>query len=184
MSNEHVTVQAALDCMGRGLEWALQRRFMCVVGFPMAISQTGEEYVSVTHDGERTLNLEPDLVILRPEGCFHGEEAFARLAMAIAVYCEGRAGTLYWRVRPEITQHGNGRWDAYARLLISDKPILWRSIEEYEAHSRAAQAAVLTAEDEVIRDRCSPRKNEGKIVGVAIRIPAVAPQAALETVHK
>lgn len=40
-------------------------------------------------------------------------------------YAEGRTGTLYWRVIPEIAfDHKRRRYAYYMRLLISDKPVV------------------------------------------------------------
>lgn len=50
------------------------------------------------------------------------KDALERLYDDVAVYAGGRAGVLYWRVRPEALE-GAGLWSAYARLLISGSPV-------------------------------------------------------------
>lgn len=50
------------------------------------------------------------------------KDALERLYDDVAVYAGGRAGVLYWRVRPEV-QERSGLWSAYARLLISGSPV-------------------------------------------------------------
>jgi hypothetical protein len=40
---------------------------------------------------------------------------------AFDAYAEGKTGTLYWRVRPEIAEDSSKGWRFYMRLLISDK---------------------------------------------------------------
>ncbi len=72
-------------------------------------SATGERFTQLTiswSDGFGTL-----------------DEASAGAKAAFKGYAEGKSGTLYWRVVPEIAKDQNRRKFAYyMRLLISDKP--------------------------------------------------------------
>jgi hypothetical protein len=112
----------------QGLERELERRFMCVSGLPMALSQTGEAYIAFTHNGKQNEG--------RAESnhpCFSPEQAIISLAMHIAEYAAPRSGVLYWRVNPEVVQSdATWGWAAYARLLISDAPVRWRTYAQYE----------------------------------------------------
>jgi hypothetical protein len=82
------------------------KRYRCVIGTACAFSPTMEEYVVIKGDGLAT-----------------AAEAIAALSAAIATYCDGKVGTLYWRVVPEIEMR-DGAWKYYARLLVTDKPPL------------------------------------------------------------
>lgn len=84
---------------------------------------TGEPYVTIVGGG------------IKEEGelfpCYFLSEAFAIQFWLDAVnkYSEGKSGTLYWRVKPEMM----GRkkvWLIYSRLLISDKPQIQSAILE------------------------------------------------------
>ena len=50
--------------------------------------------------------------------------ALNTLLDAVAAYARGKAGTLYWRTKPELRRIPRRRaWSGYARLLVSDKPV-------------------------------------------------------------
>lgn len=57
-------------------------------------------------------------------GGYNSSAESARMAAqkAFDKYAEGKSGTLYWRVVPEIGMHRNGYYVYYLRLLISEKP--------------------------------------------------------------
>ena len=51
--------------------------------------------------------------------------AFGALLGAVRAYAHGKAGMLYWRMKPEVQRVEEPlSWRCYARLLISDKPIV------------------------------------------------------------
>lgn len=101
---------------------------------------TGEHFVEFHAGGRRTdPGTGPGAV-----WCERPETAVALLRLQILDYAAGRSGVLYWRVKPDICETeirvpelrpfaGNNAkivhvkrmvWIAYARLLISDKPVL------------------------------------------------------------
>lgn len=50
------------------------------------------------------------------------EAALDAAKAAFDEYAEGKTGTLFWRVKPELGQDYKNGWKFYMRLLISDKP--------------------------------------------------------------
>src|SRR5262245_26320789 len=79
-----------------------------------ARSATGEEYVVITSGG------------VCKEGAsfkfFPTEaEAIDRWLASVLAYGEGKTGTLYYRVEPELAGDQEG-YTVYSRLLISDRP--------------------------------------------------------------
>jgi hypothetical protein len=107
-----------------------------------AMCPTGERYIVITLDGAK------------PEGemsqVFATSEraALSLLFLRLKEYGEGKSGTVYWRTRPEVdcstaylpdvcsepvfdnqnrpnfTLRPRNLWQGYARILISDKPVL------------------------------------------------------------
>lgn len=117
-----------------GLHLALANRFMCVRGLPMVFAQTGEKYVQFSHEGRIPEDKPMGWYNRRRTTCFSAEHAIIALSMHIAEYCLDRQGSLYWRIMPEVDKpNPQSGWDSYARLLVSDKPVIWASVGEYEA---------------------------------------------------
>lgn len=89
------------------------------------MSQTGEPYIilvsgGIKQDGDRF-----------PVLCATVDIAVFLWLVAATYYCEGKLGTLYWRVRPELNSvlvTLNGRIEErhviYSRLLVSEKPMV------------------------------------------------------------
>lgn len=106
-----------------------------VDGLSMAYSQTGETYTVIVSGG------------VKPEGerhpilCSFESEAVKHWLAAFNEYAKDKAGTVYWRVRPEMNswvvyeegdtrrEFGDRVYVVYARLLISDKPVLPKDAE-------------------------------------------------------
>lgn len=104
------------------LERWLATRFEIKDGNPSAICECGEEYVAFalgTRPAEAAFDSEKWPV---PK---NAKELVERaLVQAIRVYADDKNGTLYWRVRPHHIDMGAGHWGCYARLVISDRPIV------------------------------------------------------------
>lgn len=94
----------------------LSQRFEIVDGTPAALSQTGEQY------HEFNGHSRPSAEGVDGVGAPSEDGAVRLLREGILHYADGKAGTLYWRIRPEVSI-SRGKWHCYARLLISDKPV-------------------------------------------------------------
>jgi hypothetical protein len=72
-------------------------------------SPTGERYTEITQKNFATI-----------AGCIRAARD------AFDAYAEGKSGTLYYRVMPELAGKSEyyGPWAFYMRLLISDKPVV------------------------------------------------------------
>lgn len=132
-------------CMSDGLEGLiaeLEGRFPVGEAGDCRTSATGEHFVEFHAGGCRNdpaTGTGPGAV-----WCERPETAVALLRLQILDYAAGRSGVLYWRIQPDICGTdirvpelqpfgGNNAkvmhvkrtvWLAYARLLISDKPVL------------------------------------------------------------
>lgn len=100
-----------------------------VDGCASAFSQTGEKYVVIVSGGLKAEGVRCPIL------CSTEELAIKFWLDAFNEYTTDKAGTIYWRVRPEL-----GSWKirqadiegipddlvyvVYSRLLISDKPVL------------------------------------------------------------
>lgn len=100
-----------------------------VEGLPTNVCQTGEPYLVFRACG-----------IERREGyqCskpFRGteEEAVAGLRRHVLNYAKRHKGTLYWRSVPETQDRG-----ARARLVMTDKPMIYPTIEALDARRKSA----------------------------------------------
>jgi hypothetical protein len=91
---------------------SIGRRFATVPGLACSRSQTDEPYVEI-------------LTVSKPTMA----AAVADWLEKVEVYLAGRAGTIYWRVKPALSKSENG-WRIYARLLISDRPVVFPSLDE------------------------------------------------------
>lgn len=92
----------------------------------IASGPTGERYeictaIGVKLEGERQ---NPKSIPEAEQECIDGYLA------ALRSLAEGKSGTVYWRMHPEM-QRQYGRFNIYSRLLISDKPALPQ--DAYEA---------------------------------------------------
>lgn len=87
--------------------WALWNR-KNVIGTPCPYAQTGEEYIEILVQGETE------------------DAAIAKLCDDVVSYVNSNVGAIYWRCMPEYRayEHKAGA-AAYARLLVSDKPVIW-----------------------------------------------------------
>lgn len=107
----------------------LELRAECERGFGVggrggkAVSPTGELYVEL---------INPNML-----HAANGQAVFDLAVETFRKYAEGRSGTLYWRVWPEIKNTPSG-WEFYMRVLVSDKPALIPS----ESDDRTANNAV------------------------------------------
>lgn len=134
-----------------------------VTGLAMATSQTDEPYEIFSMAGPVT------------EGEFFHFASAESIAVsawlsAMQDYLRDRPGTLYWRIEPEIERfdqhiycadHFNLElkindprgyiavpvWRVYCRLLVSDKPVLYETQEDYDKARRAEQATHRAAHD-------------------------------------
>ena len=96
-----------------------------VDGLPCFRSQTGEEYTVITSNGVKR---ETD-----PWGTGHKSSAHAVLAWlhAILKWSQGKKGTIYWRDRPHFCELRDcSGIRITSRLLISEKPIIYGSVED------------------------------------------------------
>lgn len=90
-------------------------RSYCESRFP--VGESANRMKSVT--GEKFA----ELAIAWPEGFESIEQAGEAAMLAFQKYAEGKSGTLYWRIPPEIAYGAKQKKFAYyMRLLISDKP--------------------------------------------------------------
>ena len=90
----------------------------------------------------------PSVTALAPTGEPHQElsveapteqEAWDALRAAFLAHIEGKRGAVYWRRKPEVTEK-DGRWRGYARLTVSDKPMLDVHVETEAAAQGVPQA--------------------------------------------
>jgi hypothetical protein len=131
----------------------IERRYTCVKGFPMAISQTNEAYVIINMDGQKEQGA---------RSAFASSEVAAVRGLhgAIIDYIEGVACSkqaegplkVFWRVLPEAgeaTLYRDDRlaadtdgvfvftpvkvWQGYARLLATRRPVVYPTMEAYES---------------------------------------------------
>jgi hypothetical protein len=103
-------------------EW-IERQFPIGESTSGPLAVTGERYVVVGHMIESPKY--PGVIEegAAPEAGFDEETACMSAASAFRDYAEGRTGTLYWRVKPELSwSSDHRRCMVYMRLLISDKP--------------------------------------------------------------
>ena len=106
--------------------WVTWHR-MNVFGFPMAISQTGEPYTEFKSGFSRT-----------QAGAEGG------LVWNMVAHIKANDGVVYWRIKPEVDfgetdyrsvgagDKAEKGFHAYARLLVSDAPIRWKTYADYE----------------------------------------------------
>ena len=107
----------------------IEGRFPCVEGLPTARCQTGEAYVEVSRAGAGEFDPYP----------FQATEAAALTFAkeAFDAYAAGKAGTLYWRRRPQM--EGSGRKvRVYLRLVISDGPVVYPDVASFDRPDLAA----------------------------------------------
>jgi hypothetical protein len=88
-------------------------------GIWSAVSQTWEEYVTITSGGRKT---EAAAIAVFASQ----DEAVDRWLEAVRVYAKGKNGTLYWRALPTLEKDERGWFSVYSRLLISDRPVTAR----------------------------------------------------------
>lgn len=101
----------------------LKLRAECERGFKIAPRVGGHK--SPTGENFRQLVL-PGLDWSRSE-----DEVYEAALDAFHQYSKARAGTLYWRVYPEIAHDPRG-WRFYMRLLISNKPLKTQALANAE----------------------------------------------------
>lgn len=133
----------------------IEQEFNCIDGLEGHLAQTGEPYVQITVSG------------------IHSEESFisgftssidsacAALLSHVYKHAEGKGKTLYWRITPEIEGFTLYReassindkpypyfkaipvWKVYTRLLVSDKPVIYRSLFEYPDDEKPRESALM-----------------------------------------
>jgi hypothetical protein len=129
---------SAASAIVKALETELSCRFMIVPGLPMAFSNTGEPYIAFDQDGIIDGGFLGPQREKSPRGS--AEQALIALTMHIAGYCAGKTGALYWRVMPEFEQETpKSGWTAYARLLVSDRPVIWATPTDYDRSFKEAK---------------------------------------------
>lgn len=79
----------------------------------ISLAATGEPYTELPILEHRTRALPKNI-----------DDAVAQMRRAFDDYADGKCGTLYWRVKPEVEFYKGRGWMFYLRLLISDKPPL------------------------------------------------------------
>lgn len=110
----HVKIESALT--------DIAKRFEFREGLPIYRCQTGEEYVTLVAGGIKQQGAE------FPCWFASGDDALAGWLASFEEYARGKSGALYWRSRLEISceasdaDDGNLRWQAFSRLVITDKP--------------------------------------------------------------
>lgn len=117
------------EALERGLRNVLATKFSCVRGLPGPVSQTNEEHVAFIAPSDKHVKYSSP------------EEAMIDLSFQFGEYIARKEGLLYWRVEPELSApDGPHGWRAYARFLISDKPMVWRTMKEYDAEQANASS--------------------------------------------
>lgn len=104
---------------------ALDRNYDGVLCIASAYSPTGEPFVSIGESAEPPEY--PGTVDqgIRRVMAHTAPEALAQFGRMFTAYAAGRAGRLYWRVRPSIERdNADRKYTVYARCLISDKPAI------------------------------------------------------------
>jgi hypothetical protein len=92
----------------------IEMQFPVKEGQPCSVSQTGEDYTQLYSSG---VAQEGSACQLYPSE----KQALAAYKASFDEYASSRKGTLYWRIRPELTEIPEKGWSVYSRLLITDK---------------------------------------------------------------
>jgi hypothetical protein len=129
----------------------IEHRFPAVVGLPASRCQTGDQYVVLGAEapGQNIEGYEPGVI---REGfardlAFDEETAVMQALIAFDNYAAGKRGTVYWR-HPHKAELGvsteelvsletletrpreRSLYSVWLRLVISDKPVLYETIEQ------------------------------------------------------
>lgn len=93
------------------------------------------------HCGNRTLAPTGEPYVVVTGGPYDSEAAcLAGLQALLVKYAQDKAGTLYWRVRPEVERDFRlMKWRCHARLLISDKRVAVLPTQSLKIHLRHNQ---------------------------------------------
>ena len=113
----------------------IEKSYPCVIGLPTNRCQTGDLYVVI---GQQAVEEGPSSIpgtvdeTKASELAFDEETAVNSMRAAFDDYALDRAGTLYWRMTPYLDKrqwHGKTRCKVRMRLVISDKPAVYETVD-------------------------------------------------------
>lgn len=142
-----------------GITKEIERQFECVDGLRGPVCQTGDSYVVIgsQHPGLPTIPGTIDEGAVR-EHAFD-EETAASMALASfqayhawwsEVQSDGEKPILYWRIKPELNGfkvNGKFKCSIYLRLALSDKPVIYRTLNEYDRAHRGRRLSIAERRD-------------------------------------
>lgn len=115
---------------------SIAARWKCVDGLPLSVCQTGDTYMTVKSGGI----FEPDSTI-KSTPCGNPDAAIMQWFGHVMRYGLSRKGTLYWRIKPELEHETRDKaevYQIYSRLVITDKPVIWPTLADWEESQEAA----------------------------------------------